>query len=344
MSPDRSITDAARDIFEIHAERWRTGPEDLGSLFDECAEQGWHLLAIPEEHGGLGGTVRDLVGVLMAAGGSGVSVPIAEAHGACHAARISGAGMSEETAAGHVGAGLVIGDGQEEDGRHRVLVPWGRHFRAAYVLAAGGPSLLPLTPADLSLGENLVGEPWDVMERAIEADGTAEQSTAVLTRWTLLSCAKVVGAAKAVAELTVSYANTRVQFGKPLVKFQGVSTLVADVLAATKLAEASLDHALCGVDAESPHTTAAVSAAKVVCSTVAGDISRKAHQVHGAIGVTREHGLHRYTRRLWAWRDELGSEDRHVGVLGNAVAEGGEEALWELTGQLDAAGFRGAPA
>lgn len=326
MSLDHSVTDAARDIFTCHTENWRTGTEDLGRLFDACAEQGWHLLAVPEESGGAGGTVRDLVAVLMAAGRAGVSVPIAEAHAACHAALVSGARIAGETAAGRVGAGQVTGG--------RVRVPWGRHFQAAYVLGAGVPRLLPFTAADLSLDENLAGEPWDVLPAGVAPDGSAEQSVAVLTRWMLLSCAKIVGAAKGVATLAVSYANTRVQFGRTLAKFQGVSTLVADILSATALAEASLNHALYAVEADSPHAAPSASAAKVVCATVAGDVSRKAHQVHGAIGVTREHELHRYTRRLWAWRDEFGPDQRHVDVLATAVAAGGEETLWDLTGQF----------
>jgi acyl-CoA dehydrogenase len=40
----------------------------------------------------------------------------------------------------------------------------------------------------------------------------------------------------------------------------------------------------------------------------AGIVAVNAHQVHGAIGFTEEHELHRYTLRLWSWRDEFGSE------------------------------------
>ena len=58
---------------------------------------------------------------------------------------------------------------------------------------------------------------------------------------------------------------------------------------------------------------------------------RAALQVHGAIGFTREHDLRLVTTRLWAWRDEFGTETRWQDEL---VAAGGD-AWWSLvTGGL----------
>jgi hypothetical protein len=50
-----------------------------------------------------------------------------------------------------------------------------------------------------------------------------------------------------------------------------------------------------------------------------------AHQVHGAIGFTDEHVLHRFTLRLWSWRDEFGTEEEWASVLGGLL----KEKLWE---------------
>jgi acyl-CoA dehydrogenase len=52
--------------------------------------------------------------------------------------------------------------------------------------------------------------------------------------------------------------------------------------------------------------------------------------VHGAIGVTREHDLHLATRRLWAWRDEWGSEADWARRLGALALGAGPQATWEL--------------
>jgi acyl-CoA dehydrogenase len=52
-----------------------------------------------------------------------------------------------------------------------------------------------------------------------------------------------------------------------------------------------------------------------------------AHQMHGAIGFTHEHSLHRLTRRLWAWRDEFGTESWWSLEPGREVAAEAD-ALW----------------
>jgi len=52
--------------------------------------------------------------------------------------------------------------------------------------------------------------------------------------------------------------------------------------------------------------------------------------VHGAIGFSREHVLHRYTQRLWAWRDDFGSESAWALKLGNLVAGKGADGLWPM--------------
>jgi acyl-CoA dehydrogenase len=60
----------------------------------------------------------------------------------------------------------------------------------------------------------------------------------------------------------------------------------------------------------------------VLAATAAAKI---AHQLHGAIGITTEYTLSRYTRPAWAWREEYGSEHYWSGVL---ARESGPE-LWE---------------
>jgi acyl-CoA dehydrogenase len=54
-----------------------------------------------------------------------------------------------------------------------------------------------------------------------------------------------------------------------------------------------------------------------------------AHQVHGAIGFTREYALRRATQRLWSWRSEYGNDRYWSERLGRAVIEGGADTFWE---------------
>jgi acyl-CoA dehydrogenase len=73
-----------------------------------------------------------------------------------------------------------------------------------------------------------------------------------------------------------------------------------------------------------------VASAKIRVGEAAGEGAAIAHQVLGAIGFTREHVLHRYTRRLWAWRDDFGNESQWAVKLGNLVAAKGADALWPM--------------
>ena len=59
-----------------------------------------------------------------------------------------------------------------------------------------------------------------------------------------------------------------------------------------------------------------MAVAKVCCGQAAGLAGEISHQLHGAIGFTGEHQLHHFTRRLWSWRDELGTESDWAVLLG----------------------------
>ena len=73
-----------------------------------------------------------------------------------------------------------------------------------------------------------------------------------------------------------------------------------------------------------------MAAAKIRVGEAAGEGAGIAHQVLGAIGFTREHVLHRFTQRLWAWRDDFDNESAWAVRLGALVAAGGGEGLWPL--------------
>jgi acyl-CoA dehydrogenase len=73
-----------------------------------------------------------------------------------------------------------------------------------------------------------------------------------------------------------------------------------------------------------------VASAKVLAGQAARTATRSAHQAHGAIGVTREYPLHRFTRRLWSWRAEYGDETEWSDMLGRLVWEQGPDRLYPL--------------
>ena len=62
------------------------------------------------------------------------------------------------------------------------------------------------------------------------------------------------------------------------------------------------------------------ASAKIRCGEAAAEGAAIAHQVHGAIGFTKEHVLHRFTLRMLSWRDDFGSESYWAAELGGMVA------------------------
>jgi acyl-CoA dehydrogenase len=71
-----------------------------------------------------------------------------------------------------------------------------------------------------------------------------------------------------------------------------------------------------------------VASAKIRVGEAAGAGTPIAHQGHSAIGFTLEHILHRYSWRLWSWRDDFGSESAWGVRLGQLVAAKGADELW----------------
>ncbi|WP_428339113.1 acyl-CoA dehydrogenase family protein [Mycobacterium sp.] len=218
--------------------------------------------------------------------------------------------------------GRVVGTAQD--------VPW-LGAAAAVLLAARTSNNLHvvlLDPADLdtSDGHNLAGEPRSSFEFALPAElfvvmdtATAEQLT---RRGAWARCVQIIGALDAAAELTVSHTRQRMQFGRPLSKFQAVQHSLAEMAgeierarAATTLAvAAAADHGF-----DTPETDYALTVAKVVVGQAVHTVVTLAHQLHGAIGVTIEHPLWLATMRARSWVDEFGSTGWYARRLGQLV-------------------------
>ena len=150
-----------------------------------------------------------------------------------------------------------------------------------------------------------------------------------------LRSALMAGAIERSLALAVEYANLRVQFGRPIGKFQAVqqniAVLATQAAAARAAAEAgseAIDEWLDGVGEPLTQSIAAASA-KIRTGEASGQACAIAHQVFGAIGFTEEHELHRFTKRLWSWRDECGNEAFWSRDLGEWILAGDPgQSLW----------------
>jgi acyl-CoA dehydrogenase len=147
----------------------------------------------------------------------------------------------------------------------------------------------------------------------------------------LIRTAQMCGAMERTLQLSIQYANERKQFGRPIGKFQAVQHMLAVLASHAAAAKAAYQAALdvVGSEAWSERTHWSVAIAKARMSEAAGLCGDLAHQVHGAMGFTREHHLHRFTRRLYAWRDEFGHETYWQGRVGAWTLELGADALWD---------------
>ena len=142
----------------------------------------------------------------------------------------------------------------------------------------------------------------------------------------LLTAAMMTGAMARVLEIAADHAGTRVQFGRALVKFQAIQHRLAEAASELAVTEAALAAALEAED-EGRGSDLLRLSAKAQAGHAATVIAAAAHQLFGAIGFTREHELHRYTRRLWEWRDDWGRQadcDLAIGRAGCAAPDG----LW----------------
>jgi acyl-CoA dehydrogenase len=136
------------------------------------------------------------------------------------------------------------------------------------------------------------------------------------------------GALTAMARLTIAYAGDRRQFGRPIAAFQAVQQHLVSIAQDASLAAMAADGAARATQAGRGGFE--IAAAKLVASKAALSATRAAHQVHGAMGMTREYRLHHFSRRLWAWRAEYGDEQFWSRRLGQAVVQGGADKLYPL--------------
>ncbi|BBZ15582.1 acyl-CoA dehydrogenase family protein [Mycobacterium branderi] len=247
---------------------------------------------------------------------------------------------------------VALCDAEVADGRicgtaHEV--PWTR-TAAAIVLAANTSDALhvaSVAPAELeiSAGHNLAGEPRDRVGFALPAERFCRLDTAVydelVRRAAWARCVQIIGALDATAELSVEHTSERVQFGRPLSKFQSVQHALAAMAGEIERARAAVTLAVaaaCDHGFGTAQSDYAVTVAKVVAGRVVDPVTTIAHQLHGAIGVTIEHRLWLATTAAQSWITEYGSTAHHARRLGEIALSA--ENPWDVVIGNDLAGWR----
>lgn len=147
------------------------------------------------------------------------------------------------------------------------------------------------------------------------AVGTAEETPALIGRQSqiaqVLTCAEVVGIVQTVFDFTVQWALDRHTFGRPLASYQALKHEFADMKLWLEACRATTAAAVADVAGGSPEAGLSAGIAKSYVGEMAGRIVQACVQMHGGIGVTWEHDLHLYLRRVTLYRAMFGTPEEH---------------------------------
>ncbi len=343
----RMLLESVGRLFEDHCTKQVADGAEIGTfpaaLWQAVSETGVPLAGVA------GSEVEwsDLYAVLRVAGRFAAPIPLAETMLAAWVASSAGLEVSEKP----MTVGPVRSDDRltlERDGNGWRLsgrasrLPWAAQA-GRIVLLADGPdgamvvALDGVAGAELTTGRNMAGEPRDTLDFAalrVAGDAVAPVATgvdraALYRRGALARAVLMAGAMERALDTAVTYAGERKQFGRPIGKFQAVQQQLAVMAGQVAAAGAAAD---VGVEALSLDDPAKQEFLIAIAKTRVGDAatlaSEIAHQVHGAIGFTKEYSLQLSTRRLWSWRDEFGGDTEWAAKVGAYVCAGGADALW----------------
>jgi acyl-CoA dehydrogenase len=349
MDSPSLVADAAARILSDLADPQtinKAGDTWRGPAWAALEEAGLTLAWVPEALGGSGAEMADGFAVLRQAGRFAAAVPLAETLLAGWLlARAGIASPKGAMTCGPVRDGdtLTLGANGTLSGTLR-SVPFARDARhlALLVQREGGGSAVALVETSqvrLTEGTSMGGDPLDAVSfnrarpAAIKDAPAGLDGQALLLMGAAVRATQMAGALEAILDLAVAYANERVAFTRPISKFQAVqhnlARLAGEVAVAVAAAGSAAD-AIANASAFDEATFLEAASAKIRVGEAATEGAGIAHQVLGAIGFTQEHVLHRFTRRLWAWRDDFGNESRWAVKLGQLVASKGADGLWPM--------------
>jgi alkylation response protein AidB-like acyl-CoA dehydrogenase len=145
--------------------------------------------------------------------------------------------------------------------------------------------------------------------------GSAEQTAALIARQSqiaqVLQCAEVVGILDTVLAFTIQWGLDRHSFGRPIASYQALKHKYADLKIWFEACRATTNAAVAEVATRSPGAEMAVSVAKSYVGEHAPGMLQDCVQLHGGIGVTWEHDLHLFLRRVTLYRSMFGTPEDH---------------------------------
>lgn len=280
-------------------------------LWSAIEESGFLDALVPEAHGGAGLSLTDVHPLIEACGRTALPLPFAETM----MARALLAGSSLPAAP------IAIAVGRRDQGGALACPLTAFAMTASFVLVCvdGRAMLIPTASAErVPAAAGALASPLKWTADALrEARPLGDARIDFRVLQACLLAARMAGAMTRVFRMTLTHANDRVQFGKPIGKFQAIQHQISVMAEHSALAR-SAGRIGC---ASTTHLPAPRSAAiaKAVTSEAAAPVAAIAHAVHGAIGITAEFDLQLFTRQLHEARLCTGTESYWYARAGDAL-------------------------
>jgi alkylation response protein AidB-like acyl-CoA dehydrogenase len=283
----------------LDAARWAT-IRDMGLLG----------ICVPEDKGGLGLGLIDLVGIAEAAGYVALPEPLVEQTG--------------------IVVPLLVGLGDDKGWLERML--------AGGIVAIGHPANPFVAGAD-SAGALLLDhegeahlvertaltltrkESFDPLRRLFCAGWSPSALTRIggwgdtAERGMVLQAAQMLGLGQRCIDMAVAYAKDRHQFGKPIGSYQAVKHLLATAQVKIEFARPVVHAAAAELPLGNPAAKSRIAHAKIAAADAAELAARTAVQVHGAMGMTWEADVHFFLKRALALKNAWGTPAAHIATL-----------------------------
>jgi acyl-CoA dehydrogenase len=347
------VAETAEKIFADLADTQTINRDKQGTwkapLWQALTEAGLPLSWVPEDCGGSGASMAEGFSVLSAAGRFAIAVPLAEtmlAGWLLAQAKIASPDGEMTVAPASPKDRVTLNADGTLSGRARG-VPFAKAAKHIALLAQGmnganGASiaLVDAKAVRVEAGLTLANDHSDtvtfdkVTPSAIKPAPKGFDQTSLMLMGGVVRSLQIAGALESALDISVRYSNERVAFEKKISKFQAVqhnlAKLAGESAAALAAATSAADTLVNNSDFNDDAVFLEAVAAKIRCSEAAEKGGAIAHQVHGAIGFTIEHILHRFTLRALSWRDDFGSESYWAVELGKRVAARGADELWPL--------------
>jgi len=302
---DRLFTDALQalltDLCSGPQLRALESGDHLDRTWQALVESGFLDALLPEEAGGAGLSLTEVVPLLVAAGYHALPLPFADT---LVLRGLLGSAPGKDATA------LALATPGDSAGTARLFQELLPGVTAVVIAGPESSTLYPVT------------------SRAADTPGllhvsaaTADSLPAIepLLAGAFIESTQMAGCMQRLLEMTVAYANERQQFGRSIGRFQAIQQQIsvmtghchAAVMAA-QLAAGGARYNAGRLQLDAAH----VAAARTIICEVAQPVSEIAHAVHGAIGITAEYDLQLWTRRLQRGRRCFGADGYWAARLG----------------------------